>query len=344
MFALDERKTIIPVFYQDCTIPLQLRRVQYIDFRTDYAQGLTALFRILGVEHASRRTPAESFAVPKGSPIDLRTAYESERTAKESRLGQEQRQAAAERVRVEQQRTHAMGAGPTVERKTPALGSRPGLMSALPVWAKVALTVCGILVVGSAVYWASSRLSSRRQPDVISPASTQSPPNKIQEGYTGNEVKIVQTVEVERYWSEDGKTLQAIALFAMQNASNPPRTWDSDHTFEFVLPAGAQLDSSQAKGPGGQPIASTANATEQNYYAFAYPLKPGETQFEVSYHMPYKGEASISPQFGQDVRHFVVMTPMSMTFTPQNPQQFQSMPDKSGARIMVATDVKPART
>ena len=33
-----------------------------------------------------------------------------------------------------------------------------------------------------------------------------------------------QTVEVDRYQS-DGKQLQVIALFAIQNASNPPRTW-----------------------------------------------------------------------------------------------------------------------
>jgi hypothetical protein len=31
-FALDEQKTIIPFLYQDCTVPLQLRRIQHIDF------------------------------------------------------------------------------------------------------------------------------------------------------------------------------------------------------------------------------------------------------------------------------------------------------------------------
>ena len=44
-FALDEKKTIIPVLYQDCMVPLQLRRIQHIDFRTDYARGLKALLR-----------------------------------------------------------------------------------------------------------------------------------------------------------------------------------------------------------------------------------------------------------------------------------------------------------
>jgi hypothetical protein len=150
-----------------------------------------------------------------------------------------------------------------------------------------------------------------------------------------------QTVEVDRYQT-DGKQLQVIALFAIQNASSPPRTMDSDKTLEFVLPAGAQLDSSDAKGPGGQPIQSPTSPTGQkDTYAFSYPLRPGETQFQISYHMPYTGEASFSPKPLADVQHFVVMLPKGMSFTPKNAQAFQSMPDKSGSTIMVATNVKP---
>ena len=128
--------------------------------------------------------------------------------------------------------------------------------------------------------------------------------------------------------------LQGIALYAIRNQSQPPRTLaDDKRTFEIVLPDGAELDSAQAKGPGGQPIAIEASPTSQkNHYAFNYPLRPGETQFQVSYHMPYSGEASFSPKPLADVQHFVVMTPKGMTFTPKNPQQFQSMPDDSGAQ------------
>jgi hypothetical protein len=152
-----------------------------------------------------------------------------------------------------------------------------------------------------------------------------------------------QTVEVDRYQS-DGKQLQGIALFAIQNASNPPRTMDADKTFQFVLPAGATLDSGDAKGPGGQPIQSPATETGQkNTYAFNFPLKPGETQFQIAYHMPYTGEASFSPKPLADVQHFVVMLPKGMNFTPKNAQAFQSMPDKSGSTIMVATNVKPGQ-
>jgi len=155
---------------------------------------------------------------------------------------------------------------------------------------------------------------------------------------------LSQTVEVDRYQSE-GKQLDGIALYAIRNQSQPPRTLANDKgTFEIVLPDGAELDSAQAKGPGGQPIAVEASpGAQKNHYALNYPLRPGETQFQVSYHMPYSGEASLSPRPQADVQHFVVMTPKGMTFTPKNPQQFHAMPDDSGSTIMVVTNVKPGQ-
>ena len=150
---------------------------------------------------------------------------------------------------------------------------------------------------------------------------------------------LSQTVEVDRYEAQGGQ-LQAIALFAIKNGSNPPRTLDADQTFEFVLPVGATMDTGMAKSPGGQPLNMPPTETAQKgHYAFSFPLKPGETQFQVGYHMPYSGEASFSPKPLAEVQHFVVMTPQGMTFTPKNAQRFQSMPDSPG--VMVATNVKP---
>jgi hypothetical protein len=155
---------------------------------------------------------------------------------------------------------------------------------------------------------------------------------------------LSQTVEVDRYQS-DGKQLEGIALYAIANQSQPPRTLaDDKRTFEIVLPEGAAVDSAQAKGPGGQPIAvELSPASQKNHYAFTYPLRPGETQFQVAYHLPYSGKASLSPKPLADVQHFVVMTPRGMTFSAKDPRQFQSMPDQSGAGIMVVTNVKPGQ-
>jgi hypothetical protein len=61
---------------------------------------------------------------------------------------------------------------------------------------------------------------------------------------------LSQTVEVDRFQS-DGKQLQGIALYAVTNKSQPPRTLANDKgSFEIALPDGAEVDSAEAKGPG----------------------------------------------------------------------------------------------
>jgi hypothetical protein len=150
---------------------------------------------------------------------------------------------------------------------------------------------------------------------------------------------LQQMVEVDRIQA-DGSQMQVIALFAIQNESKPPRTQEGDRTFEFVVPEGAVIESGLARGPGGQPINEQPTETSsKNHYAFSFPLKPGETQFQVAYNLPYSGTASFTPKPLGPVQHFVVMMAQGMTFTPKIPQRFQPMPDSPG--VMVATDAKP---
>jgi len=151
---------------------------------------------------------------------------------------------------------------------------------------------------------------------------------------------VSQTVEVDRYQT-DGNQLQAIVLFALKNDSKPPRAMAGDSTFEFVLPSGAEIEQAYVKSPGGQPVATAATSTGQkNHYAFSFPLRPGETQFQVAYQMPYSGDASFSPKPLGEIQHFVVMTPKGMKFEAKDAAQYQSMPDDSGATVMVVTNVK----
>ena len=154
---------------------------------------------------------------------------------------------------------------------------------------------------------------------------------------------LSQTVEVDRFQS-DGKQLDGISLYAVTNKSQPPRTVANDKgTFEIVLPEGAEIESAEAKGPGGQPIATeTTPGAQKSHYLLSYPLRPGETQFQISYHMPYRGEASFSPKPLGDVQHFVVMLPKTMSFTAKDAQQFQPMADPQSI-VMVATNVKPGQ-
>ena len=60
-FALEENKVIIPILHRDCAIPLQLHRIQRVDFRTDYAHGLNALLTHLASQSAEPSAdPAEA--------------------------------------------------------------------------------------------------------------------------------------------------------------------------------------------------------------------------------------------------------------------------------------------
>jgi hypothetical protein len=49
-FALDERKTVIPILHGECRLPFRLRRLQYIDLKSDYEQGLQQLLITLAQE------------------------------------------------------------------------------------------------------------------------------------------------------------------------------------------------------------------------------------------------------------------------------------------------------
>jgi len=51
-FALEERKTLLPVLHRRCDIPFRLRRVQYIDFTNDYSAGLDRVLGTFGIQHA----------------------------------------------------------------------------------------------------------------------------------------------------------------------------------------------------------------------------------------------------------------------------------------------------
>jgi eukaryotic-like serine/threonine-protein kinase len=62
--ALQEKKIVVPVLYRDCAIPLQLHRIQWIDFRTDYAGGLNTLLTHLGIQALEPdATPVEATAL-----------------------------------------------------------------------------------------------------------------------------------------------------------------------------------------------------------------------------------------------------------------------------------------
>ncbi len=59
-FGLENQKTVIPVLYLDCEVPFRLRRLQYVDLKSDYDRGFQELLRTLQASadrHAAPATP-----------------------------------------------------------------------------------------------------------------------------------------------------------------------------------------------------------------------------------------------------------------------------------------------
>jgi Flp pilus assembly protein TadD len=68
-FALEEQKTVIPVICRDCSVPFRLRRLQHVDFRTDYARALQGLLKCLAPEQgAGPSVPSVSEEVSQTAP------------------------------------------------------------------------------------------------------------------------------------------------------------------------------------------------------------------------------------------------------------------------------------
>lgn len=145
----------------------------------------------------------------------------------------------------------------------------------------------------------------------------------------------------------DGSSLQGIRLFVVNNSSTPAKTQMNDHNFEFFLPPGAKVEQVQARAPNGQPISAEATPqAEKNRYAIAFPLRPGETQFQLEYTLPYTGQLTIDPKPLYPAEHLVVILPKTMQFKAANPPSYNSMPDSSQGtdnQIEVAQQTKPGQ-
>ena len=153
------------------------------------------------------------------------------------------------------------------------------------------------------------------------------------------------TADVIRFQADSG-TMQGVRLFVVSNTSSPAKTQMNDHNFEFYLPPGAKVEQLQARAPNGQPISADAvPQAEKNRYAIAFPLRPGETQFQVEFTLPYTGEIKIDPKPLYPAEHLVIVLPKTMQFTAANPPSFQPMqdPSKGDSIVEVAQQTKPGQ-
>ncbi len=132
--------------------------------------------------------------------------------------------------------------------------------------------------------------------------------------------------------------------YFVKNDSSPPRTQFSSHSYEIYLPPDAKIEGAAAMGPGGMPVASSpAPEGEKGHYAYLFPLRPGETQFQVTYSLPYSGKMQFTPRLATPADNVVVMLPKSMTFKPVSAAPYQPINDDINAQTFVAKNVSPTQ-
>jgi hypothetical protein len=135
-------------------------------------------------------------------------------------------------------------------------------------------------------------------------------------------------------------------IFAVDNTSKPPLTQMNDANFEFYVPDSAAIDEAQAQTQGGQGVnIEPTPQAEKGRYAFVFPLRPGQTQFQVSYHLPYSGKATIDPRLIYPLQHFVAILPRTITFAPAQAGVYQDKqpPDQPDAIAEVASNPQPGQ-
>jgi hypothetical protein len=164
----------------------------------------------------------------------------------------------------------------------------------------------------------------------------------------GKKVEGISVVaDIMRIQAEQGQ-LEVTRAFAVQNTSKPPRTQMSERNLEFNVPEGAQIIGGQAVTEHGNPInsAPVPVGDTKTRYSFIFPLRPGTTQFQVAYQLPYTGSANIDPKSIYPLQHFVAILPKSMEFSAAPGTNYQSMnnPNQPDSTTQVASGTAVGQT
>lgn len=143
---------------------------------------------------------------------------------------------------------------------------------------------------------------------------------------------------------ESGKSLRVVENFFIKNDSNPPKTQFGDHPFEFYLPHGAVVEGSAALAPGGMPVqASPVPLGDPDHYTFVFPIRPGETRFQISYKVPYDGSLKLAPRPTMTTDTVAIMMPKSMTFQAGSSATYSPVTEETTAQTYVARNVSPSQ-
>jgi hypothetical protein len=149
-----------------------------------------------------------------------------------------------------------------------------------------------------------------------------------------------EAVVIRAQTDPGGATLNVVESFFVLNNSSPKMTQFSDNPFDFYLPAGAVVEGSAALAPGGLPVvASPTPLPEKGHYTFKFPIRPGETHFQVSYRLAYPGSLSFDLKIPTATDTFAVIVPKSINFLPVAGAHFNPVSDPMSAQAFVTRNV-----
>jgi hypothetical protein len=137
-----------------------------------------------------------------------------------------------------------------------------------------------------------------------------------------------------------GSALRVVQNFFLKNDSHPPMTQFSKMPFDFWLPDGAVVEGAAAESPDGMPVRQApVPLAEKNHYTFLFPIRPGETRFQITYRLPYTGKLAVEPKLTMPTDTVAIMIPQSMTFAPVAGAPYSPVDDEVNAHTLVARNV-----
>lgn len=115
-----------------------------------------------------------------------------------------------------------------------------------------------------------------------------------------------------------GLTINEAYLFT----NDAKTTWNdpAEGTLQFFLPAGAEgkvrIDATE---PGGMPLQQQAAKTgKPDIYKVNFPVRPGDTRFDLSYAVPYKEGGSYAGKVASTDENTYLIVPKGVTLTGDN--------------------------
>lgn len=148
---------------------------------------------------------------------------------------------------------------------------------------------------------------------------------------------VAEVARVFRMQAAQGQ-LEVSVGYTLRNGSQPPRTMMDTQTFSVDLPEGAQLIETTATSSGGMPTTISPISTgKKNNYAMGFPLRPGETQFQVTYKLPYSGAYEFNFTPDAQLSEVGVLLPKTMQLTGIS-RTFSQDSDEAGLAVFYIKD------